>query len=178
MKADAEIVQRVLQGDRESFGALVARHEKAVWATAWRILRDEHAASDAAQEAFLHAFHHLGELREPGLFGVWLLRIARREAVRLARRRTRHVAQPLVGDVNPASNGQKSTPSLSVDSERLLAALARLPEVERLVVVLHYLEGQPVAEIARMLGRPLGTVTKQLSRAIKRLKGTLKEVTP
>ncbi len=77
MNADAEIVRLVLQGDRESYAALVARHEKAVWATAWRILRDEHVASDIAQDAFVQAFHRLQDLRRPEHFGVWLLRITR-----------------------------------------------------------------------------------------------------
>jgi hypothetical protein len=53
MRADAEIVGAVLRGDREAFAALVSRYERAVWATAWRVLRDDHAAADAAQEAFL-----------------------------------------------------------------------------------------------------------------------------
>src|SRR3954451_7677694 len=89
MQTDAEIVRAVLSGDREACAALVARHERAVWATAWRVLRDDHAAADAGQEAFLRAFHRLGDLRRPEDFGVWLLRIARREAIRLARRRAR-----------------------------------------------------------------------------------------
>jgi RNA polymerase sigma-70 factor (ECF subfamily) len=59
---------------------------------------------------------------------------------------------------------------LSADAEDLLAAVAGLPEHERLVVVLHYLDGRSVVEVAEVLGRPAGTVTKQLSRAIARLK--------
>lgn len=78
MQTDAEIVRAALLGDRGAFAALVARHERAVWATAWRVLRDDHAAADAGQETFLKAFHRLGALRRPELFGVWLLRIARR----------------------------------------------------------------------------------------------------
>jgi RNA polymerase sigma-70 factor (ECF subfamily) len=73
MQADAEIVRAVLGGNREAFAALVARHERAVWATAWRVLRDDHAAADAAQDAFLQAFRRLGDLRRPEQFGVWLL---------------------------------------------------------------------------------------------------------
>jgi RNA polymerase sigma-70 factor (ECF subfamily) len=54
--------------------------------------------------------------------------------------------------------------------------VARLPEHERLVVVLRYLNGHSVAEVAAALGRPVGTVTKQLSRAIERLKVRAKGV--
>src|SRR5258708_19741698 len=94
MTADAEIVRTVLRGGPGAFAALVARHERAVWATAWRALRDDHAAADAGQEAFLQAFHRLGDLRRPEQFGVWLLQIARRESLRLARRRPPHPTPP------------------------------------------------------------------------------------
>jgi RNA polymerase sigma-70 factor (ECF subfamily) len=176
MQADAEIVRAVLCGDREAFAALVARHERAVWATAWRVLRDDHAAADAGQEAFLQAFHRLGDLRRPERFGVWLLRIARRESIRLARRRAREPSRSLdEADADPPHDPAPAM-RLSADAEDLLAAVARLPEHERLVVVLHYLDGRPVAEVAATLGRPVGTVTKQLSRAIERLKVKTKGV--
>ncbi|MDG3004630.1 RNA polymerase sigma factor [Paludisphaera mucosa] len=166
MQPDAEIVRDVLRGDRTAFAALVARHERAAWATARRVLRDDHAAADAAQEAFLLAFRRLGDLQRPERFGVWLLRIARREAVRMARARAR---SPDHAFDEPAEEPFEAS-RLSADSEELLAAVARLPEHERLVVALHYLEGRTVAEVASALGRPVGTVTKQLSRAIGRLR--------
>ncbi len=180
MQADAEIVQAVLGGDLGAFATLVGRHERAVWATAWRVLRDDHAAADAGQEAFLRAFHRLGELRRPEQFGVWLLRIARREAIRLARRRAREPSRSLdeAGTNPPQDHHRDDDPAtrLSADAGELLAAVARLPEHERLVVTLHYLEGRSVAEVAVALGRPVGTVTKQLSRAIQRLKVRTKGV--
>ena len=59
--------------------------------------------------------------------------------------------------------------------QHLLAAVAGLPEHERVVVVLHYVEGHSAQTIAEMTGRPLGTVTKQLSRAVGRLRQSLSE---
>jgi RNA polymerase sigma-70 factor (ECF subfamily) len=181
MPGDAEIARAVLRGDREAFAALVARHERAVWATAWRVLRDHHAAADVAQEAFLQAFQRLGDLRRPERFGVWLLRIARRESIRLARRRARDPCRSLdeaaIDDLlDRDRTDDPATTPLSADSEDLLAAVARLPEHERLVVVLRYLDGHSVAEVAAAIGRPVGTITKQLSRAIERLKRNLREV--
>ena len=180
MQADAEIVRAVLGGDREAFGTLVARHERAVWATAWRVLRDDQAAADAGQEAFLKAFLRLGDLRQPEQFGVWLLQITRRESIRLARRNAREPGRPYaeVGADLPRAgepSDGKAT-QLTADAESLLAAVTRLPEHERLVVVLRYLHGFSVAEAAAALGRPVGTVTKQLSRALERLRSKTKEV--
>jgi RNA polymerase sigma-70 factor (ECF subfamily) len=177
MAADAEIVRKVLAGDRSAFAELVTRHEKAAWATAWRALRDVHAASDAVQEAFLKAFGRLADLREPSHFGVWLLRIARREAVHLARRRAAHAARLVPDGMDDLPLAHEARSSLDSEGELLMAALGELPEHERVVVSLRYLEGRSVTEIASALGRPVGTVTKQLSRALARLKGKLKEVT-
>ena len=67
--------------------------------------------------------------------------------------------------------------AFSGNAEDLLAAVARLPEHERIVIVLRYVDGRSVAEVAAALGRPIGTVTKQLSRAIERLKNKTKGVT-
>lgn len=177
MRADADIVRAVLQGDREAFADLVARHERVAWATAWRVLRDDHASADAAQEAFLQAYRRLGDLRRPDRFGVWLLRITRREAIRLARARAQIPIQPFDdGETAPADRLPGRWTALPTDAEELIEAVARLPEHERLVVALHYLEGRTVADVAQALGRPIGTVTKQLSRAIERLRTRTKGV--
>lgn len=172
MKSDAEIVRAVVAGDRDAFATLVARHERGAWATAWRVLRDDHGALDTVQEAFLQAFRRLDGLREPACFGVWLLQITRREAVRTARRRR-------LAPTCAFGEGGGPMQPLTVDTRLddgdaiLLDAVARLPESERLVVVQFYLEGRSVAEVAGALGRPVGTVTKQLSRAVRRLRDRL-----
>jgi RNA polymerase sigma-70 factor (ECF subfamily) len=180
MAPDAEIVRAVLGGEREAFAALVARYERGAWMMARRVLRDDHAAADAAQEAFLQAYRRLGELRTPECFGAWLMRIARREAIRQARRNARRPDRSL-GDRNGDSPDDPVVMAagesrLAEDCEEILAALGRLPQHERVAVVLRYLDGYSMVEVAAALGRPLNTVTKQLSRAIARLKGLLREV--
>jgi RNA polymerase sigma-70 factor, ECF subfamily len=177
MQTDEELVRSARLGRRDAFESLVGRYERVVWVTARRILGDDHAAWDAAQEAFLQAYRRLHALREPSLFAGWLLRIARREANRMARRQARHPTRPLDerGDDRPSS-ADHGADGFSADSEELLAAIADLPDHERSVVVLRYVDGRSVAEIAAACGRPVGTVTKQLSRALERLRLTLKEV--
>ena len=177
MQTDAEIVTAVLLGDRKAFALLVARHERAVWATSWRVLRDDHAALDAAQEAFFLAFKRLGDLRQPSLFGVWLLQIARRESIRLAKKRQREPVRSIdEADAEQHLHWDEVATRLSADAKELLEAVVTLPEHERIVVVQHYLDGRSVADVAAGLGRPVGTVTKQLSRAIQRLKDYAREV--
>ena len=80
MRSDAELVNAVLAGERESFATLVSRYERAVLAETLAVLRDYHRAQDVAQEAFVAAFERLAGLPEPRAFGSRLLQIARRRA--------------------------------------------------------------------------------------------------
>jgi RNA polymerase sigma-70 factor (ECF subfamily) len=151
---------------------LLRRYERAAWVTAWKILRDYHAAQDATQNALVEAYRRLGQLRSPAYFGIWLLRITRREALRLASRRGKVLSLVWANDV--AAN--ETIPALTPEGGELLLAIGRLPEHERLVVALRYLDGLAVAEVAQLTGRPVGTVTKQLSRALERLRSMFREV--
>jgi RNA polymerase sigma-70 factor (ECF subfamily) len=173
VRSNAELVGAVLEGDRASFAELVRRYQRMVLAIAWQALGDHHAAEDAAQEAFVAAYRKLAALRDPARFGPWMMRIVRRTALRIRERR-RPTTEPLESAGDPPS--PVDADPLDEDLQRLLEAVTRLPDHERVVVMLRYLDGHSVAAIAEMTGRPLGTVTKQLSRAVARLRESLEEV--
>lgn len=169
MRSNSDLIEAVLRrGDDEAFEALVHRYERLVWTTAWRVLRDYHATQDAAQETFLIAHARLQELRDPNSLGFWLSRIARREALRVAKLRLKASS---IDGLDPAA--PEACPRIDAEYQLLLAAIGDLPEHERLVTVFRHLNGHTVAEVAELTGRPVGTVTKQLSRAIKRIKASL-----
>ena len=146
-------------------------YERAAIITAHSVLLDFQLAQDAAQEAFLVAHQRLGQLRDPASFGPWLLRIVRHRALRLKRRR--HAEPVVTGYVECAAT---ETCDWIGPYEEVVKQIARLPEHERIVVVMRYVNGNSVKEIADTTGRPLGTITKQLSRAIERLRTWLLEV--
>jgi len=171
VQSDAELVRTVLDGQRETYSVLVKRHERAVRATAAGVLKDHHAAQDAAQEAFVAAYRKLGRLRRPAAFGPWVLKIARREAIRMAKkRRAFYPLDPQTERAETGSDGQ-----LSEASRELLEAVMRLPKHERVAVMLRYFDGHDVNRIAEITARPVGTVTKQLSRARARLRKWIQE---
>jgi RNA polymerase sigma-70 factor (ECF subfamily) len=159
---DAVLVARTLGGDADAYGKLVRRYERPIRADCYGLLGDWHAAQDAAQEAFLNAYANIASLRLPDRFGPWLFSIAHRCAIRLSKPSFR--PQPLHMVPEPAC-----VPSASSDVEGMLNLVAALPDQERAVVLLRYVQGHDVAAIAVILGSPVGTVTKQLSRAHKRL---------
>jgi len=104
MRTTDELIRAVRTGEKDAFGDLVRRYERAVWATAWRTLRDHHRAQDATQNTFVEAYRQLAQLRDPARFGVWLLKIARRQTLRVARRREPEHPLERIADV--ADNSQ------------------------------------------------------------------------
>jgi RNA polymerase sigma-70 factor (ECF subfamily) len=161
--SDETLVSGTVAGDREMFGELVRRYQRSVRATCLAVLRDPHLANDAAQEAFTTAYRSLARLRDRSAFGSWLTTIARNSALQAGRRR--RIDSPL-----PASLSQPTADTPDYD---LLSAITSLPEQERAVVMLRYFEQHDVAGVAAILDRPIGTVTKQLSRAHERLRQLL-----
>jgi RNA polymerase sigma-70 factor (ECF subfamily) len=162
----------VLDDELTAYDVLLRRYERAARATCFGILQDWHAAQDAAQDAFITAYTNLRSLRDPGGFGTWLLTIARHRALRM-----RRSARPCVDVAFVPELAAAQMQSASVSGE-LFALIARLPEHERAVVMLRYVEGHSVEAIARICGRSLGTVTKQLSRAHQRLRRQLTKGDP
>jgi RNA polymerase sigma-70 factor (ECF subfamily) len=167
-QSDAELVLRSRRGDRAAFGCLVERYERAALAAAKAILGCWHDARDAVQDAFVRAYQQINRLWVAAKFGGWFLRIVRREALVLRRRRVsrgRHLVAAGAEAAEVPAAGE-----LAIDMTGLIG---RLPEQECVVVSLRHLDEMAVAEIARVTGRPVGTVTKQLSRAYARMRGWL-----
>ena len=167
-----ELVQLAVAGDRDAFGELVRQYERLVLGVAWSILRDYHAAQDVAQETFVTAYRRLADLKNRGAFGPWVAQIAVRCCHQF---RNSRPMLPLSTDHEP-THVPPELLLLNEETDRILTAIRALPEHEQTIVFLRYMEGRDVATIARLTNRPLGTVTKQLSRAVRRLKNLLIEV--
>ena len=175
MTPDAQLVRRAVQGDLESFALLIARYERSVLAVAWSVLHDLHAAEDVSQSAWLAAFRRLADLREPESFGPWLLQVARHHAIDALR--MQRVAVGLPADVATKSPATPNDTNAWEAQQDVLTLVSRLPDGEQALIALRYFDGHSMADIARITGRPLGTVTKQLSRAVARLRGECPEET-
>ena len=172
MKSDSKLVKAVLNGDRHAYGCLFKRHERSVQAVALGVLGDYHTAQDAVQEAFVTAYKKLPGLRKGASFGPWVRKIARREAVSTARRiqKSKDIEQ-IVAQADVVSNDGR----IDEPNRKLLNAVIRLPKHEQVVIMLRYFDNHSTKTISEMTGRPIGTVTMQLSRAHARLHKLLKE---
>ena len=177
---DGAIVDRVLAGDRDAFGILIDRHRGGATRFALRILRGRADAEDVVQEAWLHAFLELAELRARDRFVAWLLGIVMNLAkTRLrARRETpvedwaggRAIREFVWMDAEPTPEARQEAHELH---DRIWSALGALPQEQQETVTLHYVDGLRVWEIAALVGVSAGTVKARLHRARGRLRRTL-----
>jgi RNA polymerase sigma-70 factor, ECF subfamily len=166
--SDAQLVDQVRRGDAEAFGALCRRYERSVLAVALAELRDIHAAEDVVQATLLAGFQRLSTLSHPSKFGPWILQIARRQVVDWTRQR--QLSAAAIGEGTRPRQASDQAAIDWIEKEHLLELVDRLPERERVLIGLRFFDGHRVAEIAEITARPVGTVTKQLSRAISRLR--------
>lgn len=119
-------------------------------------LRCEHDRLDAVQETLLKAWKGLGRLKKPEYFNTWLIRILIRECTNIQRHQSR---------VRPMEAVPEPPPNDAGKAVEVREAILALPESQRIVVVLFYMEGYAVEEIARALRLPKGTVCSRLNRA-------------
>lgn len=186
---EVELIRRARDGDLEAFNRLVLAYQGLAYNVAVRILAEAEPAADAAQEAFISAYRHLGAYRG-GSFRGWLLRIVTNACYDELRRRRRRPSVSLESllvqpdgseaDSQAVLADPDETPEQRAQRRELAAALERclggLPDDMRLAVVLCDLQGLDYAEAAAASGVALGTVKSRLSRARARLRDCLQGV--
>jgi RNA polymerase sigma-70 factor, ECF subfamily len=146
----------------DDMAQLVAEHHEAVYRYAYRLTGSVQDAEDLTQQVFLVAQQKIGQLRKMEVAKSWLFTVLRNAFLK-----QRHRARPILAidlDLN-VGNLRAAPPTEPVDSDRLQAALDRLPDAARLVVTMFYFEGRSYKQIAKELELPIGTVMSRLARA-------------
>ena len=165
-----EMIRTAGEAERdEALGKLIRQFEDAAYRWAFELLHDSHWAQDAVQEAFITAYEHLDQLKDPAAFPGWLKRIVQSQCGRIARRR--HFVSDTLDD---SADSAQPDPSEEVEEreskEQIEQALTRLSERERTVTELFYLADYSQPEIAERLAVPVTTVKKRLQYARKHLR--------
>jgi RNA polymerase sigma factor (sigma-70 family) len=163
------------QHEVERFEELILPHLDDAYTLARYLLRNEHDAQDAVQDAALRAFRYFGSYRD-GDPRAWFLAIVRNCCHTLQRRRSDHLTIPLAEDHASILREPRETDALTIersDRAAIARAVAALPVEFREVIVLREIEGLSYTQISEVVGVPLGTVMSRLSRARKRLAAAL-----
>lgn len=177
--SDGELLRRIAERDLDAFELLYRRYARPVYALALRRLRDRGRAEDATQEAFATVWRSAARyVPERGGGARWLFTVARNAIVDHARRARRARLVPS-GELPDAASHEPGPDSAAEDgwlAFRVHAAVAALPERERIPLELAYWGGHSQSEIAERLGLPLGTVKTRTRSALARLALDLEEL--
>jgi RNA polymerase sigma-70 factor (ECF subfamily) len=173
-----DLVERAATGDQAAFESLVRLSAGRLFAIAYRVTRDHHLAEDALQQTLVTIWDELPRLRDPDRFEAWSYRVIVRASVAQARRERRGgpVIRLLPDDADAADPVAARAPDefgRVADRDQLERGFRRLTPDQRAVLVLQHYNGLSLAEIADVLGIPIGTAGSRLHHATRALRAAL-----
>ncbi len=169
-------IEQARSGSPAAWDALFKRYQQPLYTYAFELVRDGQASLDIVQETFINAARHLATLRDDGKFGSWLFGIAHQKCVQRWRSRSRE--ETALNEI-----ADESVPDFADDPAGLLirkeqeaefmTLLNSLPLPQRSALLLHFIEGFSIEEIADITGAQAGTVKSRMHYAKKALRGLL-----
>jgi RNA polymerase sigma-70 factor (ECF subfamily) len=183
---EMDLVRRARKGDLVAYDDLVRRYQERIYATVYHMTSNHEDANDLAQEAFIKAFHALRSFKGGSSFYTWVYRIAVNKTINFLKQR-KNKAQMSLDDLDFNAEHDpdlvalisEKTPRREVGlaelQEKLNAAMQKLSEPHRMVVVLHDVQGLSHEEIAKIMECNIGTVRSRLFYARQQLQGYLSD---
>ncbi len=182
--AEMDLVRRAQGGNLEAYDELIKRYQERIYATVYHMTSNHEDANDLAQDSFIKAFQALKSFKGGSSFYTWLYRIAVNKTINFLKQRKNRVHMSLNDlDFNTENNPDlvalisEKTPrreaGLNELQEKLNAAMLRLSEPHRLVVVLHDVQGLSHEEVAKVMECNIGTVRSRLFYARQQLQSLL-----
>ncbi len=178
---DDLLIAEALAGNTAAFGQLVSKYQDRLYHTVTHVLGSADDAYDVVQDAFVHAFMKLESFERKAAFFTWLYRIALNAAISHQRRRKHNVSLDHLRETTahePLDRGDGPDGRLRQQErvDQVQAALGKLAEEYRVVLVLREMDGCDYDTIADVLDLPVGTVRSRLHRARMQLREQLKGV--
>ncbi len=168
---DATLAVRLSKGERAAAEELVNRYYERIYLFMRAVGHNCQTSEDLAQETFLRAWYHIGQLRDGKALNGWLFRIAS-NASKLYHRRHQDRATVDLDSIEPPAGGTESSERAGDREQmnRLHEAVARLPWKLRQAIVLHYMEQLSISEAADAAGIRPGTLKSRLNRGLEALR--------
>jgi RNA polymerase sigma-70 factor (ECF subfamily) len=181
---ETELVRRARSGDLQAYDELVKRYQERIYATIYHMTSNHEDANDLAQESFIKAFQALKSFKGGSSFYTWLYRISVNKTINFLKQRKNRTHMSLNDlDFNAehdpdlmaliSDNTPRRAAGLTELQEKLNAALMKLSEPHRLVIVLHDVQGQSHEEIAKVMDCNIGTVRSRLFYARQQMQSYL-----
>lgn len=183
---DDELVFKSQRGDVRAFDELVERYHGRIYGLTYNMTSNREDAEDLTQDVFVKAFEALPRFKGKSSFYTWLYRIAVNKTINYRKKRNRNRAlsldqfdQEIKTDDAYHDLTSKGSPLRNINltelQERLNAALQKLSDKHRTVVVMHDMQGVPHEEIAKVVGASVGTVRSRLFYARRQMQTELSE---
>jgi RNA polymerase sigma-70 factor (ECF subfamily) len=179
---ESRLIERARRGDLDAYTALVQTHQEAAFRVAYAILSDGDDAQDAAQDAFIRAYHALGRFDTRRPFRPWLMRIVTNSAlnrIKAARRRQAMTERYAINTLSTQSEPAIEARVLARErGRRVREAMNHLKPDDQSLLVMRYFFDLSEAELARTFNVAAGTIKSRLHRALAKLRDVLRAHDP
>jgi RNA polymerase sigma factor (sigma-70 family) len=169
------VIDRILAGEKQLYAALVDKYKSYAYTVAMKILDNRPEAEEAAQDAFIKAFHNLKNFNRQAKFSTWLYRIVFNTAISYKRKK-KPAFQNIETSIEEYS--EKADQKTEQEDKQMFIrkALERLNEADRLAIQLFYIKEFSMDEVAEMMGQNTNTIKVRIHRARLRLADELKMI--
>ncbi len=175
MDEDLDLINRTEAGEREAFDDLVRKYQKPLYAMLYRMVGNHEDASDLVQKAFVKAFTGLKSFERRAAFKTWLYQIAINLAKNVYRDRARIEQVPIDDVIIKRDPRTLETMIINENRQLLRHSLARLPEKQRITLMLRVQNEKKFEEIAEIMKCSVGTAKANFHHAVQKLKTIMVE---
>ncbi len=169
------LIDRVLAGQTEAYARLVDSYKSYVFTIALKVLENRPEAEEAAQDAFIRAFHYLKKFNREARFSTWLYRITFNTAIS-AKRKNKMRLDSIENKIILHEGAAEDALERNDKHEFIAQAMEKLNEMDKLSIQLYYLQEFSLEEVAEMMGQPTNTIKVRVHRARIRLAEELTKI--
>lgn len=175
MKEELQWIQAVLLGDKQAYAHIINKYNNRLYATILRMTRDPQQAEDLVQDAFIKVYLQLDKYEEQGSFSSWFYRVAINHCLDEFRKKRYKMTHVEMNDAYLSNHQHPEVIFLQQEKNRQLERLiGTLPEDERLIILLRYVNELSYKEISELIDVPLSTVRNKLHRAKIKMRAEVK----
>ncbi|WP_249306110.1 RNA polymerase sigma factor [Lederbergia citrea] len=173
MQEEIQWIREVLSGNKQAYTHIINKYKNQLYATILRMTKNPQDAQDLAQEAFIKVYHQLGKYDGKGLFSSWIYRVTINHCMDEFRKK-RYKQVEMTEDLLENPNHPEVIFLKKEKNRQLERLIATLPEDERMIILLRYVNELTYEEISELVGAPVSTVRNKLHRAKKKMRNTVK----
>ncbi len=173
-RTDNELVIECLEGNQEAYAELITRYKRLIYSVAYKFSRDSDEVNDLAQEAFIKIYRSLSRYDSQYKFSTWSVKVATNICLdHVRRKRLNSVSLDEIENFTGKNNSPEEYYLRKEKSQELKNAIAGLPEIYRVPIILYHQKGMSYKEIAEKLDKPMSIIKNRIFRARNTLKESL-----